>query len=206
MNLMHKIKAGLNNDLKTFVAFQIIIALVCILIPVLLRFADKSYKGFRSSISDYARMPNSYVYGMLLCMAAMLFIYNGAVYFQRTKKGLQGINQHGKWYNVVLGVSLLLVIIFPTDKYETVHYVFSIIFFGGNAAVTAIFYCRKYRSIRILLAILTVVSFALFFAKILIPTIFWAEWLSLTVVSIHFILEAKTASDEMNYQKDATLN
>jgi hypothetical protein len=42
--------------------------------------------GFRLSLSDYVYSSNSYIFGMLYTMAAMLFIFNGAVYFKSQKR------------------------------------------------------------------------------------------------------------------------
>ena len=198
MNLMEKVRKGLNNPLSTFVAFEIIIAFVCIGIPVVLRLADSCdecnccctyYNAFRSSISDYAYMQHNYYFGMLLCMASMLFIYNGAVYFNNEDQF--DLSKHGKWYNVVLGVSLLMVIIFPYKEFSIPHYVFSGIFFFGNAIVTIVFHDKKNRWLSIVLALLTLASFVFFLFKTI--SLFWAEWASLTIIGVHFILEARTA-------------
>jgi hypothetical protein len=176
----------LNNDLQTFKTFETIIAAVCISIPGFLKLGDLEYPGYRNSISAYVDMPRSYLFGMLLCMAAMLFIFNGALFFRRERKGLSS-NTTGKWYNVILGVSLLLVIILPYNVNRTGHLIFAVLFFGGNALVTALFTSRKYRNIGITLAIFTIISFVFCYFKII--TLFLAEWLSLTVIGIHFILQ-----------------
>lgn len=186
-SIAQQIRRALNNELKTFKVFERTIALVCITIPAILWLADKGTTGFRSSISNYVYMDRSYIFGMLLCTAAMLFIFNGAVYFRNDNK--LNINKHGKWYNVILGLSLLGVILFPHEEYAIPHYIFAGIFFLGSAVFIGIFHQKKDRKISITLAVITITCILLHFI-IGIP-LFWAEWLSLTVIGVHFILESK---------------
>ena len=187
MNVIQRIKKTLNEPLKTFKIFERIFAAICIAIPPLLWLTDTGHPGLRSSISYYAYMTNSYIFGMLLCMASMLFIFNGAVYFRNENKF--GLNRYGKWYNVALGVSLLCIIIFPTRQFTTLHLILGGVFFLGNALVIGIFHKRKDRTISIALAVLTIASFVLNLFHLF--SLFWAEWLSLIVIGIHFILESK---------------
>jgi hypothetical protein len=180
--------ANVADNLKPFRAFEIIIASVCITIPIFLRLADPCTAGFRSSISDYAYMDRSYIFGMLLCIAAMLFIFNGAVYFYRQQSF--EMMTPGKWYNVVLGVSLLIVILLPYREFICPHYIFAGIFFGFNAFVIGFFHQRKYRVISRILAVATVAGLGLHFLFKKEISLFWGEWLSLIVIGVHFILMA----------------
>lgn len=175
----------MDSDLQTFKAFEILLASFCMLIPVLLYLADEGNPSLRCSISDYVTIKKSYLFGMLLCMAAMLFMFNGAVYFRQEKRKNTD-NRAGKWYNVILGLSLLMVIILPCNVYETAHLVFAAIFFIGNAVVTGIF-TKQYRKTGITLAILTLASFVLWALGLF--SLLWAEWVSLIVIAVHFILE-----------------
>jgi hypothetical protein len=181
-----KLRDSLSDGLKTFVLFERVTALVCIAIPMFLRIGDAGNTGFRPSISNYVYMDKSYLFGLLLCIASMLFIYNGIVYFKNEINFSLG--KHGKWYNVVLGFSLMGVILFPHLQYPIPHYTFAIIFFVGNAFVTGFFHFKNNRIPSIILAILTVAVFALSIFDIV--SLLWAEWLSLTVIAIHFALEA----------------
>ena len=189
MKLYRKKGSVLNDSLKTFIIFERIIALVCVLIPIILKLYDKDSPHFRYSISKYAYMSNSYIYGMLMCMAAMLFIFNGAVYFKSEAQLL--LDKNGKWYNVVLGVSLIGVILFPPVEKHLIHLIFGAIFFMGNAFVIG-FFQKKNRIVGITLAVLTVVAFILSLAVGLF-TLLWAEWISLATIGIHFFLETKNA-------------
>jgi hypothetical protein len=185
MPLRKKIKSHLNNGLKTFQLFQRIIATICIGIPFFLWLAEGS-EEFRTSISDYVYMPQSYFFGMLLTIAAMLFIFNGAVYFKHEDR--YDINQHGKWYNIVLGFSLLGVIVFSHKEHGLPHYICAGTFFLGSALIIGIFHKEEDRVISIIMSALTIIGISLHWI-IRLPLI-WAEWFSLSVIAVHFILES----------------
>jgi hypothetical protein len=194
MKLLQKVKEKLEDPLKTFKWFEFSTAITCITVPGILRLTDtlptgKPATSFRPSISDYVYMPHSYVFGLLLMMAAMLFIFNGAVYFKNQNKPQLILDKSGKWYNVALGLSLVGVIIFPCHQYVTTHLIFAILFFVGNAVVTGLFYQKRNKVVSILLAILTLAT--LVPVKLNVFSLFWGEWLSLTVIGIHFILESR---------------
>jgi hypothetical protein len=177
----------LADPLATFRIFERTIAVVCMTIPALLRLADKGNTGFRESISDYVYMSDSYIYGMLLCMAAMLMIFNGAVYFRN--ENAMGLPRAGKWYNVILGVSLLVVILFPHRQYVIIHYFFGGVFFLGNAVVTALFSYARDRVVSVVLAVVTVAAIGLHYAGVW--SLLAGEWISLAVISAHFIMQSR---------------
>jgi uncharacterized membrane protein len=81
------------------------------------------------------------------------------------------------------------VIIFPCKQYIITHIIFAILFFAGNAVVTGVFYQKRNKAISILLAVLTLA--VLIPVKLNVFSLFWGEWLSLTVIGIHFILESR---------------
>ena len=209
MNLYDRIKQLLHDPLATFKWFERVIALVCVAIPALLRWADTDAAagtvggagaasapgvlgavGFRASISDYVGMADSYIYGMLMCMAAMLFIFNGAVYF-RNEVTLQ-LRLEGKWYNVILGLSLIAIILFPNNRYESLHYFFAGIFFLGNALVIVLFHDPKDRVVSIVLAVLVVAALALHYILHAVSLLV-GEWISLAVIAAHFLMQANRA-------------
>jgi hypothetical protein len=194
MGIPSTIRSYQVDPLKTFRFFERTIAVFCMSIPFLLWIADtdKIHLEFRSSVSAYVDMPLSRLFGMLLCIAAMLFIFNGAVYF---KKEMQlRLKSQGKWYNVVLGLSLLGVIIihYQHPGFEWLHYFFAATFFVGNVVVIAFFHKGHDRIPRAALAIITLLALALHFIFHLY-SLFWAEWLSLIVIGVHFLLEARDA-------------
>ena len=223
--IQRSIKDKLTDPLATFKVYEIIIAVVCICIPLILKIFDsdtyypkkvsvlkieeikspslaqtdsirliaKDRLGFRESISDYVYSSQSYLFGMLLCVAAMLFIFNGVLYFK--SQDTLRLNSNGKWYNVILGLALLGVICTPHRNAIIPHYCFAVIFFLGNALVIGLFHTREDRIKSIVIAVLT---FILICLSIFIPTItlLWSEWLSLSVIGIHLILESR--SKEIN--------
>jgi hypothetical protein len=225
----------LRDDLKTFRAFQLVIACVCILIPLLLRWSDKDtfypnkpqaakiaelgsedcgydpdttsrickdQLGFRTSLSDYVYSSNSYIFGMLYAMAAMLFMFNGAVFF-KSQKHLRTGNK-GKWYNLFLGFFLLCIIFNPPHESPFWHYLLTILFFVGNIFVIAFWHNRKNRVISITLALLTILALVLALVRPRVISILLAEWISLTAIAFHLILEARASKREYPH-KDQNL-
>lgn len=202
MNYITTIKSKLSDPLFTFRLFERFIAAFCILIPLILWATDGLLPHpFRPSISQYVYMTDSYVFGMLLSIGAMLFIFNGAVYFKNEQ--YMHISKHGQWYNVVLGLSLIGVISFPCEEYPVPHYIFAIIFFLGNALVTGIFYKDKDKTLSVIMAILTVASLP--FAFIGVISLLVAEWMSLIVISIHFILSTFHMDQQVSIKKPKIL-
>jgi len=202
MNIISKVKSSLSDSLTTFKYFERFIATFCILIPLLLRATDTGYQtGFRESISDYVYMPHSYIFGMLMCIAAMLFIVNGVVYY-RSEQHMH-ISWHGQWYNIVLGLSLIGVICFPWREYSIIHFSFAAIFFAGNAVVTGIFYKDKDKKMSITLAILTISTIPFAIGNII--SMLTAEWVSLTVIGIHFALTTIDMDKQVTERKPKKL-
>lgn len=83
----------------------------------------------RESISAYVMMDNPHIFGMLLAIAAMLFIANGVVYWNRKESFPEG-----SWrsiLNIVLGVLLFGVIIFPVNQVYKLHMSIALAFFFG---------------------------------------------------------------------------
>ena len=198
MNFTQKIQTSLADRLLTFKLFERLISLFCVSIPLILYITDKyqdggHYPGFRINISDYVYMWHNYIFGMLLSIAGMMFVFNGAVYF-RNEAGKSELNlsKYGKWYNVILGLSLITVVCLPWKQYQVAHFIFAAIFFVGNAVVTGLFHQKRNRVLSIILAVLTVAALGLNLLNV-IPgfSLLAAEWISLTVVAIHFYLESR---------------
>jgi len=190
LNIFTRMRHVLEDPLATFRIFERTIGVMCVAIPALLRLADKGNTGFRESLSDYVYMSDSYIYGMLLCMAAMLFVFNGAVYFRNSS--VLGLQRAGSWYNVILGVSLLGIILFPDHQYVIVHYFFAGVFFLGNAVVIGLFHNARDRVISIVLAVVTVVAIALHYIGVW--SLLVGEWVSLAVIAAHFIMQSRGAA------------
>lgn len=158
----------------------------------------KDILGFRGSISDYVYSSNSYLFGMLLCIGGMLFIFNSAVYF-KNEYTLQ-LNSKGKWYNAILGIALLGVICTPHRDYTVWHYFFAGIFFIGNAVVIGLFHNKKDEIKSIVMAVLCIALLTLsFFIQGI--TRLWGEWLSLIVIAIHLMMETKLKQNHSDLAK-----
>lgn len=77
----------LEDPLRALKWFERALAIFLISIPLILKFSDHFKDGtYRSSISNYVYMCNSYVFGLLLGTAAMLFIFNGVIYFKKRQR------------------------------------------------------------------------------------------------------------------------
>ena len=175
------------QQINFFIIFQKVIAGVCLCIPLILRATDHA-SSFRPSISNYVYMQHSYVFGMLLTIGAMMFMFNGALYFNTEDK--LDISDRGKFYNLILGIALLLVVCFPHLQFPVEHYTVAIIFFFGNAVVTALFHNKKDSNSSILLAIATVAGFIFVYANIF--SLLCAEWISLACIAGHFWMQANS--------------
>jgi hypothetical protein len=198
MTIIENLQTKLSDPLATFKYFERFIAFFCCIIPLILWLTDGGINHpFRHSISNYVYMKNSYIFGMLLTIAAMLFIFNGAVYFNNEEH--MEISWHAQWYNVVLGLSLIGVICFPHEKHILPHYIFAVIFFLGNAVVTGVFYKDKDKLKSIMFAILSVAAMPLAFTHMI--TMLVAEWISLFVIAIHFVLSTLDMEQPVNHNK-----
>jgi len=184
----------IKRKLDSLNKLEIIIAVICIFIPFFLAWADNGH--IRDSISDYVYMRNSHIFGLLLTMAAMMFIVNGVVYIKTEQ--LRENKRQGRWYNIILGVSLLGVILFPYKEYGFLHFIFARIFFVGSAFVIALFNDKEHRKMSLMIAIFSIGSLLIYVVNnhvFVIPwtewlTLFWAESISLAVIAIHYILES----------------
>ncbi len=174
---------------------EVYIALICIGIPVILRIADtKDDKiGFRSSISAYIDMNRRHVFGMVFTIAAMLFIYNGVINLNDSLQ--EQIVNLGFWkekgYNILLGLALFGVLLFPYNVCPKTHYTFAVLFFVGSTMVIAFFHEEDDAIISYIIAAASIIALAAHIINEKWINLFWAEWIALTVIGIHFILEAK---------------
>ena len=171
-----------------------------------IHFMDRIRKDsckFRMSISDYVNSSKSYLFGMLYCMAAMLFIFNAAIFWRSIKleKQLTALpystifNNRGPLYNLIIGFSLLCVIIFPQKEFCFLHNLFTVIFFVGNLVVVGFFpnpgdskFLKAIRKVIVLIILAVLIATI----KYSILTVLYAEWISLTVFATHLIWAAWT--------------
>ena len=175
---------------------EILIALICMAMPAILLWAEGA-PAFRESISNYVYMEqNAHIFGFLLTIAALMFIFNGVLYYQRIIR--QGGNTvffslRGKWYNLLLGFSLLGVLLLPHKEFPIAHHICAGFFFLGSAVFTAFFHeneNRVVRTARYVIAILSVLTLVSHFVLKIPASLLVAEWISLIVISVHYILDS----------------
>lgn len=164
----------------------------------------KDQWGFRPSISHYAHSSNGYLFGMLYCIAAMLFIYNGVVYMKinyNKKIELSKSKKYEPWYNLAIGICLLFVILNPVrGEHCIAHIIFSSLFFAGNILMIVFFpsyYEKKINvKLRVIIGVIAIIILALsiYFHQI---TVLWAEWISLTVIAFHLIMVTISAKKHL---------
>jgi len=181
---------------------EVFIAIICILMPLFLRWAD-GRSSFRDSISNYVYMENAHVFGFFITAAALMFIYNGVLYFEKEKRmeTLSAVSYSpielptGKYYNIVLGLGLLGVLFFPheNENFKVIHYIFAGVFFAGSIIVMAFLSEKKHRKTGIFLATCAAIALLLYFINETWINLFWAEWIALIAIGIHYIIESQSS-------------
>ena len=163
------------EGLRQFAKLERVLAAILVLTPALLWIVDAGeVRGSMSAYHDVSRPAAFYV---PLTVAAMLFVVNGVL-------------RDGHAYNWVLGVLLALVIVFDHDGASRwPHFVGAIGFFGGNVLAMAWFSKNKSNELKAVLAGSIVVSIALWILTDWF-TLFWAEWVSLAIVALHYVLDS----------------
>lgn len=161
------------HTLADYVKLEAIVTGVCLFIPLLL-FAGAD-GTFLPSISAYYGMERAQYFFVPLTMAGMLFIVNGVV-------------KRAHWYNVWLGVSLLVLTFFNHVDHHLIHLTAAAAFFVGNGIVFVVFSPKKELWFKAALA-------AIMGAALLGHyglgwySLFFAEAFSLWVIAAHFFLE-----------------
>ena len=151
---------------------NVILSILLLFIPLILILVEGN---IRESISDYAYSPFNYIFTSLLTVAGVMFIFNGTAY-------------NKKWYNIVLGVSLIGVSVTPHLDYTIFHYLFASIFFMGSVAVMIIFSSRSQRRFKLFTGLFIVVTMLLHF-KYNLYSLLYAEWIAILPICIHYIGE-----------------
>lgn len=166
------------EQIRSFAKLERVLAGLCLLIPLLLICFDVGPESVRDSISAYHNMTRAQVFFVPLTVAAMLFVVNGVIKTHRV-------------YNTLLGLTLIGVTLFDHDgSSKWIHYIFAAAFFGGNALVILWFSFRENRPMRY--RVIFAVAIALSMLGVLLDwfSLFWAEWVSLAMISVHYILDS----------------
>lgn len=165
------------SQLKRVATFERSLALLCVTIPLWLIIFDVGPDLIRSSVSAYHDIARPQAYFFPVTVAAMMFVYNGIV-------------RSGRIYNTVLGVLLAGVVLFDHDGASAwPHYAFAVGFFVLNALVILWF---AYDADPVLLGAVLLAIAGGIAAWVFIDavTTFWAEWASLLVIAVHFVLDS----------------
>lgn len=132
------------------------------------------------SISAYVNhTPITFAFSLTL--AGALFIYGGIV-------------QKMKGYNVYIGAALFGVILLNHLHYPVAHYSAAGIFFIGSLFNMVFFSSNKERLVKSLVAFGVLFGMAGTFIFHWY-SIFWAEWIGMVPISIHYALESLNKID-----------
>ena len=158
---------------KRLLKLELILTGLLIFFPLILILITNQ---IRSSISDYAYSNESEWFVFLLTIASSLFVTNGSLF-----------NKH--WYNIILGISLAGVALTPHLDLPIIHTILAAIFFLGSIYVMIHFSSPEQRIYKIitgaLIALAMLGHFLLNFYSL-----FWAEWIGIIPISLHFIGES----------------
>jgi hypothetical protein len=164
------------DPFRNFVRLERALAAILVLTPLLLLLVDDAPGGVRASISSYHDIAAPEAFYLPLTVAAMLFVVNGVL-------------KDGHWYNSAVGLLLSLLVVFDHDgasRYP--HFLGAAGFFVGNVAVMIWFSKDKPRRLVVGLVGTIVASIALWLVTDWF-TLFWAEWVSLTIIATHYLLD-----------------
>ncbi|MCF7567373.1 hypothetical protein L3X37_03205 [Sabulilitoribacter arenilitoris] len=167
------IGAPIDELRKRLMTLEISLSILLILTPAVLIWLDGST---RSSISNYAYSSKSEWFVFLITLAASMFIYNGTAW-------------KTKWYNIILGITLAGIVLTPHLEFEIIHLIFATLFFAGSIFVMIYFSSKKQRLVKIICGIVLLIGIAGFYVFEWY-SLFWAEWIGMLPICIHFIGES----------------
>lgn len=168
-----KMASSAYDSVAEFARLERVLAIVCMFIPVILVLSNGG--RVRGSISAYYNMTENQMFYFPLTVASMLFVVNGIV-------------KRKHFYNTTLGVFLAGVILFNHIDFKVIHFTCAAGFFLGNAAVIVIYSSKKELWFKVFLVAIIAASLAAWQFDLI--TLFWAEWISLAIISFHYILES----------------
>jgi hypothetical protein len=158
---------------KRLTKLEVILATLLFFIPLILIICTGE---IRSSISDYAYSNLNFLFATLLSIAGTMFIFNGSAYNLR-------------WYNIILGCSLIGVALTPHLHLPILHYFFAAIFFLGSVFSMIFFSSREQRKIKLIAGAIITIGLAGHFV-FNYYSLFWAEWIGIMPICIHYIGES----------------
>lgn len=158
---------------KRLTKLEIILSTLLLFIPLILILATGE---IRPSISNYAYSNLNYLFATLLTIAGTMFIFNGTAYNTR-------------WYNIALGLSLIGIALTPHYDFPILHYTFAAIFFLGSMAVMVLFSSKEQLRLKIYFS---AIVFLALLGHFIFKTysLFWAEWIGMLPITIHYLGES----------------
>ena len=158
---------------KRLTKLEIILSTLLLFIPLILILATGE---IRPSISNYAYSNLNYLFATLLTLAGTMFIFNGTAYNTR-------------WYNIVLGCSLIGVVLTPHLHLPILHYAFAGVFFVGSIIVMIAFSSKAQRPLKVYFGSLIIIGLLGHF-WLNWYSLFWAEWIGMLPITIHYLGES----------------
>ena len=171
MELLKRIHKRLFN-------YEIWIATMLVLMPLILITFDGG--NIRSSVSNYVYMEHNQVYYLILFSAATLFSNNGALWVKN--------------YNIVLGLLLAGVALTPHLEFPIIHQVLAAVFFAGSVFVMIFYSSKKQRKYKIYAGAFIIVGMLGHFV-LGVYSLFYAEWIGIVPIAIHYLGESKGIVD-----------
>ena len=158
---------------KRLTKLHVILAIILLFTPLVLILATGEV---RSSISNYAYSSMNHLFATLLTIAGTMFIFNGTAYNTR-------------WYNIVLGLSLIGVALTPHYDFPILHYTFAVIFFLGSVVVMIVFSSKEQKPLKVYFGSLIIIGLlGHFWCNFY--SLFWAEWIGMLPITIHYLGES----------------
>ena len=158
--------------------YEIWIVALLILMPIILILFDGG--NVRPSISNYVYMEHNQVFYFLLFLAASMFGNNGAIWLKN--------------YNIFIGIFLAGIALTPHEQFTIIHFIFAGLFFASSVFVMIYYSSKKQRIHKIYAGIFILLAMFGHFALNLY-SLFYAEWISILPICIHFIGESKNVVD-----------
>ena len=158
---------------KRLTKLEIILSTLLLFIPLILILATRE---IRPSISNYAYSSMNHLFATLLTIAGTMFIFNGTAY-------------NSRWYNIVLGLSLIGVALTPHYDFPILHYAFASLFFLGSIVVMIVFSSKEQKPLKVYFGSLIIIGLlGHFWCNFY--SLFWAEWIGMLPITIHYLGES----------------
>lgn len=160
----------IKKTLKSLIKIELLLSIMFFWTPILLFiFQDKML----NSISDYAYSDISYLYLLSLILCGLLYMIDGVVYNVRR-------------YNIVLGICLICVAIFPPIEWRFTHNTFAIIFFLGNSFIVTYYSTVVSKQFKLVASLIIFITLLIFFFGFI--NLFMTETVGLFIISFFMFI------------------